>query len=324
MQGWGPQAARCGLRGAVGSHRVPLLPLRHSARRQQRPRGPPPPTVLPSLQPRRCGHARQPSRPGIAAPSSSRPGGSSSSGPGRGAGLGATAPPPRPAPGAALRMQAVGHAPALSNSSYEEEPHKRTTMAEVIDATINLPWSKAGSWLVVALLASLLKDFFGVRALCRAALFLPCAIPALCCAQAAPALRCPSAALAMRLCCHCSGLAYETSASRWTSCAVQAPAARAYRFTPVRTLWCRALLRVVLQQPLNTKFSLYFSSMCRSPWGPSCCPSSATALCRAQRRRRCWRGSRRRWVKVFFTTLLARFCHRWIQGTCARHFCQRR
>lgn len=34
-------------------------------------------------------------------------------------------------------------------------------LSEVNDAAINLPWQKASSWLVVALLGLLLKDFLG-------------------------------------------------------------------------------------------------------------------------------------------------------------------
>lgn len=41
----------------------------------------------------------------------------------------------------------------------------RTTVADVIDWTINLPWQKAFSWFVVAVVASQLHDFFGVSAL---------------------------------------------------------------------------------------------------------------------------------------------------------------
>ena len=37
------------------------------------------------------------------------------------------------------------------------------TLSDVIDWTINLPWQKAFSWVVVAVAASQLRDFFGVR-----------------------------------------------------------------------------------------------------------------------------------------------------------------
>lgn len=38
----------------------------------------------------------------------------------------------------------------------------RTSLADVIDSAINLPWAKMASWVAVAFLASQLKDFFGI------------------------------------------------------------------------------------------------------------------------------------------------------------------
>jgi len=37
------------------------------------------------------------------------------------------------------------------------------SVSDVIDTFINLPWKKIASWLAVAMLASQLKDFLGVR-----------------------------------------------------------------------------------------------------------------------------------------------------------------
>ena len=48
------------------------------------------------------------------------------------------------------------------------------TLSDVIDWTINLPWQKAFSWVVVAVAASQLRDFFGVRAPAAAAGRQPC------------------------------------------------------------------------------------------------------------------------------------------------------
>lgn len=39
---------------------------------------------------------------------------------------------------------------------------ERVQLSDVIDHLINLPWQKIASWMVVALLASQLKDFLGV------------------------------------------------------------------------------------------------------------------------------------------------------------------
>ena len=105
------------------------------------------------LGPQQGGFCSQPRRPcrlpsSIFATFSSSSSSSSTSGPGAGRTL--------PAPLASSLQESM---PA---SSPDDRAGKRTTLSEVIDATINLPWQKAASWLVVALLASLLKDFFGV------------------------------------------------------------------------------------------------------------------------------------------------------------------
>jgi hypothetical protein len=49
------------------------------------------------------------------------------------------------------------------SSSYTSSASGSRTLNDVIHWTINLPWQKAFSWVVVGIVASQLRDFFGVR-----------------------------------------------------------------------------------------------------------------------------------------------------------------
>ena len=51
----------------------------------------------------------------------------------------------------------------LQGASNPNKPSGRRQLSDVIDDFINLPWQKIASWASVALLASQLKDFLGVR-----------------------------------------------------------------------------------------------------------------------------------------------------------------
>lgn len=118
-----------------------------------------------SLTQRRSLPGRPPCNPGFVGTS-----GPSSSSSGRGASSSGRRPPPAAPPAdIAAAAAAAGGSLAPRNddpAGVWDRPlgaaQRRITLSEVIDWTINLPWQKAGSWLVVALLASLLKDFFGV------------------------------------------------------------------------------------------------------------------------------------------------------------------
>ncbi|KAL4435187.1 hypothetical protein ABPG77_001869 [Micractinium sp. CCAP 211/92] len=61
-----------------------------------------------------------------------------------------------------LGFQAGGDAGGAGSSSNGGEPSGHRTLSDVIDWTINLPWQKAASWVVVAVVASQLRDFFGI------------------------------------------------------------------------------------------------------------------------------------------------------------------
>lgn len=73
---------------------------------------------------------------------------------------------------------ALASAPGRVAAAGGAAPMGRTTLADVIDWTINLPWQKAFSWFVVAVVASQLRDFFGVSA---AELELPLLRESCCC-----------------------------------------------------------------------------------------------------------------------------------------------
>jgi hypothetical protein len=49
-----------------------------------------------------------------------------------------------------------------TGSNFSSNPGGGKTLNDVILWTINLPWQKAFSWVVVAMVASQLSDFFGV------------------------------------------------------------------------------------------------------------------------------------------------------------------
>ena len=60
--------------------------------------------------------------------------------------------------------------PICESSSYSVQSYNnpspgsgRRQLSDVIDDFINLPWQKIASWVTVALLASQLRDFLGVR-----------------------------------------------------------------------------------------------------------------------------------------------------------------
>lgn len=94
-------------------------------------------------RPQRCWHAaaarrrRQPRRPAAASSSSNVP---------------------------QLGFQAGGGVGGAGSSRNGGQPSGHRTLSDVIDWTINLPWQKAASWVVVAVVASQLRDFFGVSA----------------------------------------------------------------------------------------------------------------------------------------------------------------
>lgn len=81
-------------------------------------------------------------------------------------------PPPLPRP-PQLRMQRPQKLPILCtstsysiqdfNSSSPSSSGERRQLSHVIDDFINLPWQKIASWASVALLATQLRDFLGVR-----------------------------------------------------------------------------------------------------------------------------------------------------------------
>jgi len=50
----------------------------------------------------------------------------------------------------------------MRRNPWESKPEEKRTLSGVIDWTINLPWQKMACWIIVALLVSQLKDFFGI------------------------------------------------------------------------------------------------------------------------------------------------------------------
>lgn len=80
---------------------------------------------------------------------------------------GGAAPAPQQPGAAGRRPRPVA---ALAGSSQQQQ---QRTLADVIVWTVNLPWQRWGCWLVVALLVSQLKDFFGVSPACGSSCVAP-------------------------------------------------------------------------------------------------------------------------------------------------------
>ena len=61
------------------------------------------------------------------------------------------------------RLSTVCNTSAYNAGSFNPQRDGRRQLTDVIDDFLNLPWQKIASWAAVALVATQLKDFLGVR-----------------------------------------------------------------------------------------------------------------------------------------------------------------